>query len=269
MSKANIGGMSADDGETLRVSGPSEATRVHILFLDESGKPSDRTFAVGGVAVAADRWTELRERWGSALAAHAWPADREAKWHGIRTGEVPPALADDLFAAVCGAPVTCFVVVLRPLAGRKLNDALFATDEDTYATALTFLAERFQRSLMAQDSHGIMVIDSRMPEVDDRMRRFFERLQRNGTPYQQLDRIVDALFLGPSHYSIGLQAADLVVASTLAVQSGQLGDASRWHKQLLPRFARHPATGNVDGVGLKIYPGRLGAEEPPAKLFMS
>ena len=50
------------------------------------------------------------------------------------------------------------------------------------------------------------------------MRRFFERLQREGTPYQQLDRIVDALFLGPSHYSVGLQAADLVVASTLAAQ---------------------------------------------------
>ena len=129
---------------------------------------------------------------------------------------MPPALADALFAAVAGAPVTCFVVVLRPLAGRKLNDGWFATDEDTYATALTFIAERFQRFLADHDSHGIMVVDSRRPEVDDRMRRFFERLQREGTPYQRLDRIVDALFLGPSHYSVGLQAADLVVASTLA-----------------------------------------------------
>ena len=239
---------------------------MYILFLDESGKPGDRAFAVGGVTVAADRWAELRQLWESALKTHRWPIDRETKWHGIRTGEVPPALADDLFTAVCGAPVVCFVVVLRPLAGRKQHDALFATDEDTYATALTFLAERFQRFLADRDSHGVMVIDSRRPEVDDRMRRFFERLQREGTPYQRLDRIVDALFLGPSHYSIGLQAADLVVASTLAAQ-GQLGDASRWHKQLLPRFARHPATGEADGVGLKVYPSRLGGEDPPAKLF--
>ena len=98
-------------------------------------------------------------------------------------------------------------------------------DEDTYATALTFLAERFQRFLADRDSHGIMVIDSRRPEVDDRMRRFFERLQREGTPYQRLDRIVDALFLGPSHYSIGLQAADLVVASTLAAQASSVTPA--------------------------------------------
>jgi hypothetical protein len=103
---------------------------MHILFLDESGKPSDRAFAVGGIAVAADCWIELRQRWQAALAAHGWPVDREAKWHGIRTGEVPPALADKLFAAVSGAPITCFVVVLRPLAGRKQNDVLFATDEE-------------------------------------------------------------------------------------------------------------------------------------------
>jgi hypothetical protein len=67
---------------------------VHILFLDESGKPSDRMFAVGGIAVAAGQWSQLRARWMAALAAHRWPADREAKWHGIRTGAVPPNLAD-------------------------------------------------------------------------------------------------------------------------------------------------------------------------------
>jgi hypothetical protein len=31
-----------------------KATAVHILFLDESGKPSDKTCAVGSGAVAAD-----------------------------------------------------------------------------------------------------------------------------------------------------------------------------------------------------------------------
>ena len=43
---------------------------MHILFLDESGKPSDRPFAVGGIAVAADCWAELRARWEAALTEH-------------------------------------------------------------------------------------------------------------------------------------------------------------------------------------------------------
>jgi hypothetical protein len=94
-----------------------------------------------------------------------------------------------------------------------------------------------------------------------------KRLKREGTPYVQLDRIVDSLLLGPSHHSIGLQAADLVVASTLAARRGQ-GDASRWHKQLLPSFAVHPDTKTVEGVGLVEFPSRAkGAAPPPSKLF--
>ena len=92
---------------------------MHILFLDESGKPDDQVFAVGGIAVRADRWGELRDRWDAALAEHGWPDDREIKWHGTQTGEVPPALADAIFEAIAGAPVSCYVTYLRPLAGRE------------------------------------------------------------------------------------------------------------------------------------------------------
>lgn len=182
---------------------------------------------------------------------------------------MPPALADSVFAALAGAPLTCYVVLLRPLAGRQSHTRFFATDEATYATALMFLAERYQRFLSRTDSNGVIVLDSRRPEVDDRTRRFFERLQREGTPYVQLDRIVDSLLLGPSHHSLGLQIADLVVASTLAARRGQ-GDASRWHKQLLPLFATHPDTKVVDGVGLVEFPARAKGEAPaPSKLFTS
>ncbi len=131
----------------------------HLLFLDESGKPSDRVFALGGIAVRADRWRTLRDHWISACERHSWPLDKEAKWHGIKTGEVPPALADELFASLASAPITCFVVTLRPLAGRQIDGlARFFKDDDTvYATALTFVAERFQRFLTIEDSYGVIV----------------------------------------------------------------------------------------------------------------
>jgi hypothetical protein len=240
---------------------------VHLLFLDESGAPDEPTFAVGGVAIAAPNWQRLRARWEAALGAHGWPLDKEVKWHGTRTGEVPPDLADAVYAELAAAPMTCFVTILRPLAGRQAYPDFFASDEDTYATALTFLAERFQRFLAREDSHGVIILDSRRREVDDRMRRFFERLQSAGSSYMAIDRIVDSLLLGPSHYSLGLQVADLVVGCTLASQKAP-GDASRWHKQLLPRFARHPDTGEVDGVGLKFFPDKAkGEERPPKRLF--
>jgi hypothetical protein len=242
---------------------------VHLLFLDESGKPDGAMFALGGAAVRADEWGALRQRWEHARSEHDWPPDKEIKWHGTKTGEVPPALADAVYAELAAAPLACFVTILRPLAGRQEHPELFASDDDTYATALTFIAERFQRFLSRGDSYGVIVLDSRLREVDDRMRRFFDRLQREGTPFAELDRIVDSLLLGPSHFSLGLQVADLVVGATLAAQRAP-GDASRWFKQLLPRFARHPDTGELEGVGLKTFPPRPRGEEPGlAKLFES
>src|SRR5687767_14076253 len=58
---------------------------VHLLFLDETGKPSATSFAVGGAAVRADDWPALREAWNAALESHGWPHDKEVKWHGTRS----------------------------------------------------------------------------------------------------------------------------------------------------------------------------------------
>ena len=102
---------------------------MHLLFLDESGQLSERRFfALGGVAVRDRDWHALRDLWQATLAEHAWPADREVKWHGIRTGEVPPALADAIVAALARSPVRCYVTPARHRArhqrrARVLRDA--------------------------------------------------------------------------------------------------------------------------------------------------
>ncbi|MEO5792669.1 MAG: hypothetical protein ABIR67_11415, partial [Gaiellaceae bacterium] len=79
--------MTGDDG-------PRTDMKMHLLFLDESGQLSERRFfALGGVALRDRDWRALRDLWQATLAEQSWPAGREVKWHGIRTGEVPPALA--------------------------------------------------------------------------------------------------------------------------------------------------------------------------------
>lgn len=231
---------------------------MHLLFLDESGRlDQGGLFAVGGVAIRERDWPELRDLWQRTLRDAGWPLDREVKWHGIRTGEVAPALADAAFNALAAAPVTCYVTVLDldagPLAFPPEEHAFFRSPEDTYATALMFLAERFQHLLVGADDLGSIVIDSRFRESDARLRRFFADLTEAGTPYMKLSRIVEGLFLGPSNYSIGLQCADLVVAATVGAERG-IGQARGYVRKLLPRFARHPATGELEGVGLKRFP---------------
>ncbi len=240
---------------------------MELLFLDESGKIGESgLFALGGVAVRDADWGALRHCWQQTLAAHRWPLERELKWHGIRTGAVPPALADAVFETLSLAPVRCYVALLDLVAGPHAEPALFADEETTYGTALMLLAERFEHQLIAEDELGLIVVDSRWREQDGRLRRFFADLCQDGTPYMRFDRIVEGLFLGPSHYSIGLQCADLVVAATAAAERG-IGLARRYLKELLPRFAVHPATGELEGVGIKRFPEAVPREHSRQRLF--
>ena len=89
----------APDGDLTRLwltgdDGPRTDTRMHLLFLDESGQLSERRFfAIGGVALRDRDWHALRDLWQATLAEQSWPAGREVKWHGIRTGEgMPPRI---------------------------------------------------------------------------------------------------------------------------------------------------------------------------------
>ena len=240
---------------------------MHLLFLDESGQLSERRFfALGGVALRDSDWHLLRDLWQATLARHDWPVEREVKWHGIRTGEVPPALADAVVSALARAPVRCYVTLLDIELGLTAAPEFFASDEDTYATGLMFLAERFQLLLQATDDVGMIVVDSRFREADARLRRFFADLTHDGSPYSRLDRIVEGLFLGPSHFSIGLQCADLVCAITAAAERGN-GQARGYLRTLLPRFATHPATGEIEGVGIKRFPERARRPRGETRLF--
>ena len=236
---------------------------MYLLFLDESGQiDQGGLFALGGVAVRDSDWPELRRSWQETLAAHGWPLDREIKWHGIRTGEVPPALADAVFAMLARAPFTAYVTLLDIELGRAREPDFFSAPEEIYATGLMFLAERFHHLLDAEDDLGLIVVDNRHREGDARLRRFFADLTKDGTPYMQLPRLIEGLFLGPSHYSIGLQCADLIVAMTANAERGP-GQGRGYLKKMLPRFATHPATGELDGVGLKRFPEQV--PRPPRR----
>ena len=165
--------------------------RVHLLFLDESGQLDQRgLFALGGVAIRDSDWSILRDLWHETLTEQHWPLEREVKWHRIRTGEVPPALADAVVATLGRAPITCYVTLLDLREGPVMFPPetydYFRSPEDSYSTALMFLAERFHHLLAAEEDVGLIVVDSRFREQDTRLRRFFADLTEAGTPYMKL-----------------------------------------------------------------------------------
>ena len=183
----------------------------------------------------------------------------------MRTGAVPPPLADAVVDALSHAPVTAYVTLLDLERGREFPQ-FFETPQRTYGTALTFVSERFHRLLEQEDDLGVIVADSRHREEDVSIRRYFGALTERGTPFMRLDRIVEGLFLGPSHLSIGLQCADLVVSITAAAERGN-STARGYLKKLLPRFATHPVTGALEGVGLKRFPEQVQRPRGENRLF--
>lgn len=244
---------------------------VFFLFVDESGRPDQPgLFAVGGVAVRGDDWHAVAHRWDEVTGSFGWPAGRELKWHGIRNGEVPPALADAIFATLTQLPLTGFVsfldLALGPVVFPPSEYRYFRSPEDVYATGLMFLAERFQHLLAAEDELGIIVADSRFRESDARLRAFYAELARSGTDYMRLDRLVEGLFLAPSHHSLGLQCADLLVACAASAERGN-GQARGYMRQLSRLLAVHPATGTVEGVGIKRFPDPDPHERGRHRLF--
>lgn len=167
---------------------------MRLLFLDESGRiGQDGLFALGGVAVRVDEWRALRTCWLAPLEAHGWDPANEVKWHGIRSGYVPPALADAVIESLSRAPFTAYVTLLDLERGAELPD-FFGTPEQTYGTALMFVSERFHHLLEAEDELGLVVADSRHREEDVSLRKYFGALTETGTPYMKLDRIVEGCF---------------------------------------------------------------------------
>ena len=94
-----------------------------------------------------------------------------------------------------------------------------------------------RRALPASPRGGGRRRDDRRGQPLPRGRRaaapLLRRPHQGRQPYSRLDRIVEGLFLGPSHYSIGLQCADLVCAITAAAERGN-GQARGYLKTLLP-----------------------------------
>lgn len=239
-----------------------------MLFVDESGLPGDDLFALGGVALRAEDWSLIQQRYERALAPFGRKKG-ELKWADLRRRSPRSELTAAVYDVIATSPLTCFVVRLRPRSGATERPDLFTSHDVTYATALMFLVERYQRYLAREESFGTIVLDAREGRQDERLRCFYDRLRRRGTPYVELERIVDSLLLGPSHHSLGLQLADFVVSITRAAAFAGF-PFSDLYERLLARFDRHPVTGAIEGVGLVDYPPLTRKPDPSnSKLFVA
>ena len=163
-------------------------------------------------------------------------------------------------------PVTCYVTLLEIELGTAEAPEFFATDEDTYATGLMFLAERFQHLLPAAEDVGLIVVDSRFREADGRLRRFFADLTQDGTPYSRLDRIVEGLFLGPEPL-LDWPPVRRPGRCHHCRSRARRGTGAWLPEDVASSVRSPPGYGLLDGVGIKRFPETVRRPREETRLF--
>jgi hypothetical protein len=241
---------------------------MHILFVDESGTPpkpgtsSPKYFVVGGVIIPEGAWHRVRN---SVLGLKLRRGVRgEIKWRyfapenddaqnpmrGLPHDRRNQIRAEMLRILTSEASVKAIACVCSPAAAYEMPS--IKTPEDLYHGAYKPVTERFQyylqdlsRSIGARQ-YGIIVADHRNRQDDTRLRSHHQKLL-HGT---RITSLIEGLFLGPSHLSVGIQLADLVAGAVW--RRFESGD-STWYN-LLERSIRRNRTGSVDGHGIIKFP---------------
>ncbi len=135
--------------------------------------------------------------------------------------------------------------------------------EDIYFLTYKPLTERFQYHLqdlsraIGSKINGIIVCDHRNPVQDKDLRKKHAHLLSSNHFFKsRYENLIEHLFLSPSHYSIGIQCADLI--SGAVFRRFEHCD-ERWYHLIESNF-RKEENGNMDGYGLVKIPKRVWVE---------
>jgi hypothetical protein len=249
---------------------------MHFLFLDESGelrKPnnsSEQYFVVGGITIPASQWHQIqRELVG---IKKSYKVDGELKWRFFgNKGKKHPLghldvisrdnLRTDMFGLINryqSLKIICCVTNLNNAYSKHyINDI-----DNLYYHTYKPVTERFQYYLqdlsraVGKTETGLIVCDQQSTgNKERRLRDLHQKLLDVGGSYTaKYENMVEGLMLAPSHHSVGIQLADLVVGAVGRYYNS--GD-ERWFSHLESSWRKNPNTGKKEGWGLVQFPKEI------------
>ncbi len=163
-------------------------------------------------------------------------------------------LEDTITQFLKDIPVTLITIVIDKHAYWQKYPA-----QNPYATAYTFLSERFQKYLEIQeDTLGICIVDPREWQViktnlDKEIDAVHHRLRWNANYFgEKCSNIIERVLFSPSDLTIGIQIADLYCYPVYHAYEYADMDYWRYTETVLPKF--HSRNGTVGGIWLKKFP---------------
>jgi len=242
---------------------------MHLLFIDESGSlppkgkhKGDDRFVLGGIIISEDTWfkidSELR------TLKRKYSVAEEIKWryfYQSKDKQTPLSHLDedqkerfrtDIFRIIARYKSIKIISAVADIS-QCYQKAYIRNDDELYWYAYKQLIERFQYYVqdLSKEAggkmNGIVVCDHRERRQDKRLQDMHDRmLHGQGKFTSSFASIVEGVFIVPSHFSTGIQLADMVAGSIY--RRFAKGD-DRFFNQIAGRIRTAP-NGRTCGYGI-------------------
>ncbi|WP_156347433.1 MULTISPECIES: hypothetical protein [unclassified Sphingomonas] len=215
----------------------------------------DDLVAIGGVAVAANKASDLNKRINEeCLKQFGLPENEPFKWNPPKNGWIKRNLEPDQRAALVRSVLAIAkdfdVFALVSMCGKKTSPLGGAETHEMSALLLTL--ERFQKQLRTDDT-GLVIIDRPGGNFvsEEKYLTVCADMVASGSDYAAFNRLACPILSMPFALSRTLQIADLVVSITAAHFAGRPG-AAEFFPHVLPLFSLDKD--RRGGVSVKIHP---------------
>lgn len=242
---------------------------MHLLFIDESGSlspygkhtPGDK-FVLGGIIISETTWFKVNDEL-NALKKKYGVTD-EIKWRyfyahkdkATSISHLDDALKEqfrsDIYALIRHYKSNRIISVIADVS-LCYQRSHIKSDDDLYWFAYKRLIERFQYYLQdltreaGGKMNGIVVCDHRERRQDSRLQTLHFKMMHGQEAYtSNFANILEGVFIVPSHYSTGIQLADMVAGG---IYRWFAKNDDRFYQQIVERVRTNPA-GKVEGYGV-------------------
>lgn len=239
-----------------------QAPKIEVLFADDSyqTKPTRQGLgplvAIGGFSIPAELVGDVSRLIDDACNTAGFPTGEPLKWSPRRGSWMRDHLLGD-------DRVRLFSEVLEVLKNHQAAASVIIADANAEpatgastpeADVTTMLLERVDLQCRRRSSQCFVVVDRPSGGRSDEEAFLSDCLEtiQTGTTYVKPERILHNVLSAPSRLSCPLQAADLIVSSTLAVVAGETRFAPEVFKMIKP-ILDHDGS-RIAGFGLKLHP---------------
>ena len=247
---------------------------MQILFIDESGTappPNKKVpyFILGGVIIPDSVWRQIKHQLDKIKKENK--IQGEIKWRYFAptnddkdnslshlSQESKDRVRVDIFSILTSRRSVKILSVVTSVPSAYRAESVNNSDE-LYQFTYKPITERFQYYLQdleresGQPTNGIIVCDHRGPRNDKGLQALHHKLlydNDNPDHYSSYKNLIEGLFLAPSHWSVGIQLADMVAG---AIYRKFHASDDRFFNLIESSFRKSPR-GTIDGYGLIKHP---------------